>query len=45
MNTVIQSLDLMWKGMVSIFVVIGVIFIVTMLITRVKDKKNDGSGK
>lgn len=36
MNTVMQSLDLMWKGMVSIFVVIGVIYLVTLIITKTK---------
>ena len=42
MNTVILSLDLMWKGMVSIFVVIGVIFIVTYIVTHAKkDKKQE----
>lgn len=41
MNTVMQSLDLMWKGMVSIFVVIGVIYIVTLLITRAKKRGQD----
>lgn len=44
MNSVMQSLDLMWKGMVSIFVVIGLIFIVTMIITHAK-KKNSGDAK
>lgn len=38
MNTVMQSLDLMWKGMVSIFVVIGVIFLVTLVITKAKQR-------
>ncbi len=35
---VFQSLDLMWKGMLSIFVVIAAIFLVTLLIRRVKGK-------
>lgn len=42
MDTVfIQSLELMWKGMLSIFVVITAIFIVTLLITKIKGKKDD----
>lgn len=39
MNTVLLSLDLMWKGMVSIFVVIGVICIVTYIVTHAKKEK------
>lgn len=35
----LASLELMWKGMVSIFVVIGAIFIVTFVITHRKSKK------
>ncbi len=35
----LQSLELMWKGMLSIFVVIAVIFIVTFVMTRIKRKK------
>lgn len=40
-TTVMQSLDLMWKGMLSIFIVIAAIFIITMLITRIKDKNKE----
>ena len=36
-----QSLELMWKGMVSIFVVIAAIFVVTLVIARIKNKKKD----
>lgn len=43
MNTVVeQSFELMWKGMVSIFVVIAAIFVVTLIITKIKGKNNDG---
>ncbi len=48
MDVVTQSLDLMWKGMLSIFIVIGVIFLITLVITKIKPKaKNtpDGNGK
>ncbi len=41
MNEVlINSLDLMWKGMLSIFVVIAAICIVVMIMNRVTRKKN-----
>ncbi|WP_147554016.1 sodium pump decarboxylase gamma subunit [Christensenella timonensis] len=40
MNEVlINSLDLMWKGMLSIFVVIAAICIVVMIMNRVTRKK------
>ena len=43
MNIVLeQSAELMWKGMVSIFVVIAVIFVVTFLMTKIKGKKGNG---
>lgn len=38
-----QSLELMWKGMVSIFVVIAAIFVVTLLISRIKGKNEDSA--
>ncbi len=38
-----QSLELMWKGMVSIFVVIAAIFVVTLLISRIKVKNEDSA--
>lgn len=34
----IQSLDLMWKGMLSIFVVIGAIFIISVVMNKIKKK-------
>lgn len=41
---VMQSLEIMWKGMVSIFVVTACIFAVTLIITKIKGKKKeDGS--
>lgn len=42
---VMQSLDIMWKGMLSIFVVIAAIFVVTLLIRRVKGKDGENSEK
>lgn len=39
MNNVLLSLELMWKGMVSIFVVIAAIFIVTLIMTKIKGRK------
>jgi Na+-transporting methylmalonyl-CoA/oxaloacetate decarboxylase gamma subunit len=36
-----QSFELMWKGMASIFVVIAAIFIVTLLVSRIKGKKEE----
>ena len=42
---VMQSLDIMWKGMVSIFVVIACIFVVTLLISRIRAKKKDDEAK
>jgi asparagine N-glycosylation enzyme membrane subunit Stt3 len=42
---VLQSLELMWKGMVSIFVVIAAIFAATLLISRVRGKKRDTDGQ
>ncbi|MEA5001987.1 MAG: sodium pump decarboxylase gamma subunit [Christensenella sp.] len=40
MNEVlISSLDLMWKGMLSIFVVIAAICIVVMIMNKVTKKK------
>ncbi len=42
---IMQSLDLMWKGMLSIFVVIAAIFVVTMLIRRVKGKNSEDAQK
>jgi len=45
MDTVVtQSLDLMWKGMVSIFVVIAAICVVTLIISRIKGKKDGADG-
>lgn len=41
MNTMMLSLDLMWKGMVSIFVVTGVIFVVTLIITKSKRRSEN----
>jgi len=35
------SLDIMWKGMLAIFIVLGVISIIVMIMTKLqKDKKN-----
>lgn len=43
MDTVFaQSLQLMWEGMLSIFVVITAIFLVTLIITKIKGKKGGG---
>jgi len=39
-ETVAQSLEIMWKGMVSIFVVLLILSILVYLINRfIKDKK------
>ena len=38
-EVVMNSLDLMWKGMLSIFVVIAAICIVVMIMNKVTKKK------
>lgn len=41
MNTaILNSLELMWKGMLSIFVVIAAIFVVVMVMNRIKGKRS-----
>ena len=36
------SLDIMWKGMLAIFIVLGIISIIVMIMTRLqKDKKEE----
>jgi len=37
-TVIANSLELMWKGMLSIFVVIAAIFIVTMIMTKIRKK-------
>ncbi len=39
MTTVLLSLELMWKGMLSIFVVIAAIFIVTLIMAKIGRRK------
>ncbi len=39
MNAVIASLNLMWMGMLAIFTVIIVIFIVTQIMLKVSNRK------
>lgn len=34
----LQSLEIMWKGMLSIFIVIGLIMLVVVLITKLTKK-------
>ena len=41
MDVFMQSLELMGKGMLGIFVVIVVIYIVVQLLTRIKDGSSD----
>jgi len=38
----LQSLDLMWKGMLAIFAVILVIFLAVNLMHRLGSRKNNG---
>lgn len=45
MNAVMASLNLMWMGMLSIFVVIIVVYIVTQIMLWVTNRKKDGSKK
>lgn len=45
MNAVMASLNLMWMGMLSIFVVIIVIYIVTQIMLWVTNRKKDGNKK
>ncbi len=45
MNAVMASLNLMWMGMLSIFVVIIVIYIVTQNMLWVTNRKKDGNKK
>ena len=40
MQTVLQSLDIMWKGMVGIFAVIVVIYAAIVIMNRVFRKKD-----
>lgn len=39
MNTVDNALQLMWQGMLSIFVVIAAIFFVVLIVNKVTSKK------
>lgn len=39
LENVYQSLDLTWKGMLTIFLGIGVIYLAISLLTKLKDKK------
>ena len=38
-ETIMASLDIMWKGMLAIFVVIGAIILVTAILNRVTNRK------
>ena len=44
-NAVMASLNLMWMGMLSIFVVIIVTYIVTQIMLWVTNRKKDGNKK
>ncbi|GHT95672.1 hypothetical protein FACS1894141_4710 [Spirochaetia bacterium] len=39
MSNVFASLDIMWKGMLGLFVVCGFVALLTMLIKRIAGKK------
>lgn len=39
MNAVMASLNLMWMGMLAIFVVIVVIFVVTQIMLKITNRK------
>ncbi|MEG1560197.1 MAG: hypothetical protein RRY79_05710 [Clostridia bacterium] len=41
----LTSLSIMWKGMVGIFIVIGVIYLCIWVLGKVKSKKTDKVGK
>ena len=41
-NNFLISLDIMWKGMLAIFIVLGIISIIVMIMTKLqKDKKDE----
>lgn len=45
-DVIAQSLEIMWKGMVSIFVVIIILTLLVSLITKfIKDPKSDENDK
>ena len=39
LENVFKSLDITWKGMLTIFLGIGVIYLAIFLLTKIKDKK------
>ncbi len=41
LETVLLTLDYMWKGMLSIFIVMLIIAAIVLILQRVPDKKED----
>jgi len=40
-NNFLISLDIMWKGMLAIFIVLGIISIIVMIMTKFQNNKED----
>lgn len=45
MTTIMQALEIMWKGMLGIFVALVVIMVFVWIMAKIGNKKNDSENK
>jgi hypothetical protein len=45
LKNVFDSLDIMWKGMLGLFVVAGIVSVITMILAKItKERRHDPNG-